>query len=158
MIIACTCNQWLLQSAFLLSEHHIDLVAMQKPFCENPALLLQSIRSYYMMHWQVSCPALICTACIMPTGQAWHVALANVLPCLHHTFLDVSAKDPCQTLPCWLQSIRSYFTNDDDFNWNYGLALAATGKYAEAEEALASVQREAYRSVQVLRSRAVSGS
>lgn len=46
-----------------------------------------------------------------------------------------------------LQSIRSYFTNDDDFNWNYGLALAATGKYAEAEEALASVQREAYRSV-----------
>lgn len=44
-----------------------------------------------------------------------------------------------------LQSIRSYFAADDDFNWNYGLALAATGKYAEAEEALASVQRPEYR-------------
>lgn len=44
-----------------------------------------------------------------------------------------------------VQSIRSYFTADDDFNWNYGLALAATGKYREAEEALAAVQREAYR-------------
>lgn len=46
-----------------------------------------------------------------------------------------------------VQSIRSYFTGDDDFNWNYGLALAATGKYREAEEALAAVQRESYRFV-----------
>lgn len=46
-----------------------------------------------------------------------------------------------------VQSIRSYFSADDDFNWNYGLALAATGKYKEGEEALAAVQREAYRSV-----------
>ena len=45
-----------------------------------------------------------------------------------------------------LQSIRSYFNTDDDFNWNYGLALAATGKYKEAQEALAAVQQEAYRS------------
>lgn len=44
-----------------------------------------------------------------------------------------------------LQSIKSYFANDDDFNWNYGLALAATGKYREAEEALGAVQNESYR-------------
>jgi intraflagellar transport protein 56 len=43
------------------------------------------------------------------------------------------------------QSIRSYFANDDDFNWNYGLALAATGKYREAEEALGAVQNDKYR-------------
>lgn len=43
------------------------------------------------------------------------------------------------------QSIRSYFTQDDDFNWNYGLTLAASGKYREAEEALAAVQRDSYR-------------
>jgi intraflagellar transport protein 56 len=43
-----------------------------------------------------------------------------------------------------VQSIR-YFANDDDFNWNYGLALAATGKYREAEEALAAVQSDKYR-------------
>lgn len=52
----------------------------------------------------------------------------------------------CGTCVCE-QSIRSYFTGDDDFNWNYGLALAATGKYREAEEALAAVQREGYRFV-----------
>lgn len=44
------------------------------------------------------------------------------------------------------QSIRSYFASDDAFNWNYGLALAATGKYKEAEEALASVQQQSCRS------------
>eukprot|EP00879_Flechtneria_rotunda_P009429 GHRR01009871.1.p1 GENE.GHRR01009871.1~~GHRR01009871.1.p1 ORF type:complete len:458 (+),score=143.98 GHRR01009871.1:1-1374(+) len=46
----------------------------------------------------------------------------------------------------FLNSIRSYFANDDDFNWNYGLALAATGKYREAEEALRSIQKDKYRS------------
>lgn len=44
-----------------------------------------------------------------------------------------------------VQSIKSYFANDDDFNWNYGLALAATGKYREAEDALAAVQSKRYR-------------
>lgn len=43
------------------------------------------------------------------------------------------------------QSIKSYFPNDDDFNWNYGLAKAATGKYQEAEEALVSIHNEKYR-------------
>ncbi|WIA21525.1 hypothetical protein OEZ85_000725 [Tetradesmus obliquus] len=46
----------------------------------------------------------------------------------------------------FLNSIRSYFASDDDFNWNYGLALAATGKYREAEEALGAVQSDKYRS------------
>lgn len=35
----------------------------------------------------------------------------------------------------YLKSIRSYFLNDDDFNWNFGIASSAAGEYAEAEEA-----------------------
>ena len=42
-------------------------------------------------------------------------------------------------------SPQSYFPNDDDFNWNFGIAKAATGKYREAEEALSSIQNEKYR-------------
>mmetsp|Transcript_35995 Transcript_35995/g.106434 ORF Transcript_35995/g.106434 Transcript_35995/m.106434 type:complete len:556 (-) Transcript_35995:813-2480(-) len=45
----------------------------------------------------------------------------------------------------FLQSIKSYFPSDDDFNWNYGIAKAATGKYREAEEALLSINAEKYR-------------
>jgi hypothetical protein len=53
--------------------------------------------------------------------------------------------DNCYRLCYITQSIRSYFANDDDFNWNYGLALAATGKFREAEEALGAVQSDKYR-------------
>lgn len=34
----------------------------------------------------------------------------------------------------YLNSIRSYFVNDDTFNYNYAQAKAATGYYKEAEE------------------------
>eukprot|EP00201_Polytomella_parva_P024112 CAMPEP_0175040624 /NCGR_PEP_ID=MMETSP0052_2-20121109/1383_1 /TAXON_ID=51329 ORGANISM="Polytomella parva, Strain SAG 63-3" /NCGR_SAMPLE_ID=MMETSP0052_2 /ASSEMBLY_ACC=CAM_ASM_000194 /LENGTH=582 /DNA_ID=CAMNT_0016302889 /DNA_START=6 /DNA_END=1754 /DNA_ORIENTATION=+ len=46
----------------------------------------------------------------------------------------------------FLQSIKVYFPADDDFNWNFGFAKAATGKFKEAEEALLQVQNEKYRS------------
>ena len=36
----------------------------------------------------------------------------------------------------YLKSIKAYFSNDDDFNWNYGLACAAAGDYREAKDAL----------------------
>jgi intraflagellar transport protein 56 len=29
--------------------------------------------------------------------------------------------------------------NDDDFNWNFGIASAAAGEYKEAEEALLQI-------------------
>jgi len=45
----------------------------------------------------------------------------------------------------YLKSIKPYFTNDDDFNWNYGLACASTGDYKEAKEALLQIQNEKYR-------------
>ena len=45
----------------------------------------------------------------------------------------------------YLSSIKSYFTNDDDFNWNYGLAKAHQGDYRGAEEALLLVQNEQYK-------------
>jgi intraflagellar transport protein 56 len=45
----------------------------------------------------------------------------------------------------YLNSIKAYLYNDDDFNHNYGLSLAATGNFREAEETLLLVQNEKYR-------------
>eukprot|EP00519_Triparma_laevis_P002247 CAMPEP_0182499744 /NCGR_PEP_ID=MMETSP1321-20130603/7927_1 /TAXON_ID=91990 /ORGANISM="Bolidomonas sp., Strain RCC1657" /LENGTH=556 /DNA_ID=CAMNT_0024703985 /DNA_START=70 /DNA_END=1736 /DNA_ORIENTATION=- len=45
----------------------------------------------------------------------------------------------------YLNSIKQYMYADDDFNWNYGISLAATGNYKRAEEALLLVQNEAYK-------------
>lgn len=39
----------------------------------------------------------------------------------------------------YLNSIRSYFVNDDVFNYNYAQAKAATGYYKEAEELLLQI-------------------
>jgi intraflagellar transport protein 56 len=36
----------------------------------------------------------------------------------------------------YLKSVRPYFLNDDDFNWNFGIASAAAGDFKDAEEAL----------------------
>lgn len=44
----------------------------------------------------------------------------------------------------YLKSIKSYFLNDDDFNWNYGIALAAAGENQEAEETLLQITSEKY--------------
>ena len=45
----------------------------------------------------------------------------------------------------YLKSIQQFFDSDDDFNWNYGITLAATGDYKLAEETLLKVQSEKYR-------------
>jgi intraflagellar transport protein 56 len=45
----------------------------------------------------------------------------------------------------YLKSIKPYFANDDDFNWNYGIACAAAGDVKEAKEALLQIQSEKYR-------------
>eukprot|EP00921_Rhytidocystis_pertsovi_P010779 GHVQ01017367.1.p1 GENE.GHVQ01017367.1~~GHVQ01017367.1.p1 ORF type:complete len:581 (+),score=50.03 GHVQ01017367.1:68-1810(+) len=45
----------------------------------------------------------------------------------------------------YLRSIRDYFTSDDDFNWNYGIACAATGEYKNGRDALILIQNERYR-------------
>ena len=42
----------------------------------------------------------------------------------------------------YLKSIKPYFTNDDDFNWNYGLACASTGDYKEAKERMMQAMKE----------------
>lgn len=39
----------------------------------------------------------------------------------------------------YLNSIRSYFVNDDTFNFNYAQAKAATGYYKEAQELLTQI-------------------
>lgn len=35
----------------------------------------------------------------------------------------------------YLRSIKSYYQNDDDFNWNFGIALAGNNEFKESEEA-----------------------
>ncbi len=44
----------------------------------------------------------------------------------------------------YLSSIRSYLTEDDDFNWNFGIASAAGEQWGDAEEGLLAVRNEAY--------------
>ena len=39
---------------------------------------------------------------------------------------------------------QAYLSNDDNYNWNYGISLAATKQYKEAEERLLMVQNENY--------------
>jgi intraflagellar transport protein 56 len=45
----------------------------------------------------------------------------------------------------YLKSVKAYFPNEDDFNWNYGIASAAAGDYKEAEEALSLIQNERHK-------------
>ncbi|CAJ1414714.1 unnamed protein product [Effrenium voratum] len=94
------------------------------------------------------------------TGSKEHLKLAQQL----FQLVGASASE-CDTIPgrqcmascffllrqfddvlVYLKSIKQYFTNDDDFNWNYGVACAAAGDYQEAKEALLSVQDEKNRS------------
>jgi intraflagellar transport protein 56 len=45
----------------------------------------------------------------------------------------------------YLNSIKAYMYNDDDFNFNHGIALAATRNYKAAEEALLLIHHEGYK-------------
>merc|ERR1719174_188308 len=94
------------------------------------------------------------------TGSQEHLKLAQQL----FQLVGASASE-CDTIPgrqcmascffllrqfedvlVYLKSIMPYFTNDDDFNWNYGLACANAGDYKEANRALMQIQSEKYRS------------
>lgn len=45
----------------------------------------------------------------------------------------------------YLNSVKAYMYNDDDFNYNHGIALAATRNYKNAEEALLLIHNERYK-------------
>ncbi len=45
----------------------------------------------------------------------------------------------------YLESIEPFMKDDDDFNWNYGISLAACQKYKEAEEVLLRVKKDKYK-------------
>lgn len=45
----------------------------------------------------------------------------------------------------YLRSIETYLANDDDFNWNYGMSLAAIEDYKAAEGVLLRIKNEYYR-------------
>ena len=42
----------------------------------------------------------------------------------------------------YLKSIKNFFENDEDFNWNYGITCASVGEFSEAEEAFMKIQNE----------------
>jgi len=93
------------------------------------------------------------------TGQSEHVKMAQQL----FQLVGASASE-ADTIPgrqcmascffllrqfedvlVYLKSIKPYFSNDDDFNWNYGIACSATGDYKEGKEAFLQIQNEKYR-------------
>lgn len=45
----------------------------------------------------------------------------------------------------YLKSIRDFFLNDDDFSWDYGIALASAGDYKGAEEAFQMIKNDTYK-------------
>lgn len=45
----------------------------------------------------------------------------------------------------YLESVEAFMKDDDDFNWNYGIALAACQKYKEAETVLLRIKKEKYK-------------
>lgn len=94
------------------------------------------------------------------TGSREHLKLAQQL----FQLVGASASE-CDTIPgrqcmascffllrqfedvlVYLKSVKPYFSNDDDFNWNYGIACANAADYKEAKEALLQVQNDKYRS------------
>lgn len=45
----------------------------------------------------------------------------------------------------YLESIRDYIPNEDTFRWNYGLTLAETGRFLEAQVQLEGIQNDEFR-------------
>lgn len=45
----------------------------------------------------------------------------------------------------YLNSIQCYMENNDDFNWNYGISLASSKDYVQAEEKLLKIQSEYFK-------------
>lgn len=62
--------------------------------------------------------------------------------CMASTFFILKQFDDVMV---YLKSIRPYFINDDDFNWNFGIASANTNSFRDAEEALLQIQNEKYK-------------
>lgn len=45
----------------------------------------------------------------------------------------------------YMKSIKAYLYNDDNFNWNYGISLASTHHYMDAEETLLLIKSDVLR-------------
>jgi len=41
--------------------------------------------------------------------------------------------------------VKNFFEGDDDFNWNFGIALAGAGNYKDSLDAFARIQNEKYK-------------
>jgi len=93
------------------------------------------------------------------TGSTEHLRMAQQL----FQLVGASASE-CDTIPgrqcmascffllkqfedvlVYFKSIKPYFSTDDDFNWNYGIACASAADFKEAKDALLQVQNDKYR-------------
>ena len=45
----------------------------------------------------------------------------------------------------YLESVESFMKDDDDFNWNYGIALGSCQKYKDAEDVFMRIKKEKYK-------------
>ena len=45
----------------------------------------------------------------------------------------------------YLKTIEKYFSNNDNFNWNYGIALAETRDFKAAEAVLLKINNEKFK-------------
>lgn len=54
-------------------------------------------------------------------------------------------KDRFEDVVLYLRTIKEFLAEDDDFNWNFGLALAKLEKYEEAEEHLLLIKNSDYK-------------
>lgn len=54
-------------------------------------------------------------------------------------------KQQYQNSIIYLNTIKEYMQSEDEFNWNFGVNCAKMGAWEQAEEALASIQREDYK-------------
>mmetsp|Transcript_28146 Transcript_28146/g.43799 ORF Transcript_28146/g.43799 Transcript_28146/m.43799 type:complete len:550 (+) Transcript_28146:161-1810(+) len=63
--------------------------------------------------------------------------------CMASSFLLTQQFDDANV---YLSSIKAYLDEEDEFNWNYGMSLAASGDYKTAEKYLLRVQSPAYKS------------
>ncbi|XP_045535742.1 intraflagellar transport protein 56 [Papilio machaon] len=120
--------------------------------------LLQPVEASSPLHYILR--AVVAVRLYNETGDEEQMKLAQ-----HNFHLVGSSASECDTIPgrqcmassyflagqfeevlVYLNSIKSFFVNDDTFNFNYAQAKAATGFYREAQECLLAIQDEEIRS------------
>lgn len=101
---------------------------------------------YTMLAQHSNNPALLKTAqqCFQSVGTSTHEC--DTIPGRQAMASFYYLMQQFDDVNVYLNSIKAYLYNDDDFNFNYGISLAATRQYKLAEETLLQVKIDKYRS------------